>query len=122
MRAHPKVAEHLEEHAEECLSCLAFLESHRRRIRATNILERLSQEIKRRTRVVRIFPNRGACLRLATALAQEHSEEWDQREALHEHGRTRAKPLGSSGERGGDAHGAMRKVAVLEEITETSGA
>ena len=39
-------------------SCLAFPESHRRRIRTTNGLERLNQEIKRRTRVVRIFPNR----------------------------------------------------------------
>jgi putative transposase len=73
---HPKVAEHLEEHVEECLSCLAFPESHRRRIRTTNALERLNQEIKRRTRVVRIFPNRGSCLRLVTALVVEQSEEW----------------------------------------------
>jgi putative transposase len=71
-----KVAEHLEEHIEECLSCLAFPESHRRRIRTTNSLERLNQEIKRRTRVVRIFPNRESCLRLVTALAVEVSEEW----------------------------------------------
>jgi putative transposase len=71
-----KVAEHLEEHVEECLSCLAFPESHRRRIRTTNGLERLNQEIKRRTRVVRIFPNRESCLRLVTALAVEQSEEW----------------------------------------------
>ena len=72
----PKVSEHLEEHIEECLSCLAFPESHRRRIRTTNGLERLNQEIKRRTRVVRIFPNPEACLRLVTALAVEQSEEW----------------------------------------------
>ena len=72
----PKVAEHLEEHVEECLSCLAFPEPHRRRIRTTNGLERLNQEIKRRTRVVRIFPNPRACLRLVTALAVEQSEEW----------------------------------------------
>jgi putative transposase len=71
-----KVADHLDEHIEECLSCLAFPESHRRRLRTTNGLERLNQEIKRRTRVVRIFPNREACLRLVTALAVEHSEEW----------------------------------------------
>ncbi len=75
--SHPKVAEHLEEHVEECLSCLAFPESHRRRIRTTNGLERLNQEIKRRTRVVRIFPNGEACLRLVTALAVEQSEEWE---------------------------------------------
>ena len=74
--SHPRVAEHLEEHIEECLSCLAFPESHRRRIRTTNGLERLNQEIKRRTRVVRIFPNRQACLRLVTALVVEQSEEW----------------------------------------------
>ena len=72
----PRVAENLEEHIEECLTCLAFHVSHSRRIRTTNGLERLKQEIKRRTRVVRIFPNREACLRLVAALAAEQSEEW----------------------------------------------
>ncbi len=74
--SHPGVAEHLEEHIEECLTCLAFPESHRRRIRTTNGQERLNQEIKRRTRVVRIFPNRESCLRLVSALCVEQSEEW----------------------------------------------
>ena len=60
----------------ECLSCLAFPESRRGRIRTTNGLERLDQEIKQRTRVVRIFPNQRSCLRLVTALAVEQSEEW----------------------------------------------
>ncbi len=40
------------------------------------MLERLSQEIKRRTRVVRIFPNEEACLRLISALCIEQNEEW----------------------------------------------
>jgi putative transposase len=75
-KGNEKVARHMEEHLEECLTCLAFPESHRRRIRTTNSLERLNQEIKRRTRVVRIFPNREACLRLVSALAVEQSEEW----------------------------------------------
>ena len=75
-KGHEKVADHLEEHVEECLTCLDFPESHRRRIRTTNGLERLNQEIKRRTRVVRIFPNRQACLRLVSALCVEQSEEW----------------------------------------------
>ena len=75
-KGNEKVTEHIEEHIEECLSCLAFPESHRRRIRTTNGLERLNQEIKRRTRVVRIFPNKESCLRLVTALAVEQSEEW----------------------------------------------
>jgi len=73
---HEKVAEHIEDHIEECLSCLAFPESHQRRIRTTNSLERFNQELNRRTRVVRIFPNREACLRLVSALAVEQSEEW----------------------------------------------
>jgi transposase-like protein len=75
-KGNEKVACHLEEQVEECLACLAFPESHRRRIRTTNGLERLNQEIKRRTRVVRIFPNTEACLRMITALAVEFSEEW----------------------------------------------
>lgn len=90
--SYPQVAEHVEEHIEECLACLYFPESHRRRIRTTNGLERFNQEIKRRTRVVRIFPNREACLRLVTALAIEQSEEWltgrrylDMEEELSEH-------------------------------------
>ena len=74
---HPQLAERLEEEIEDCLACLAFPTSHQRRIRTTNGLERVSQELKRRTRVVRIFPNREACLRLVTALAAEISEEWE---------------------------------------------
>jgi putative transposase len=100
-RSHPRVAEHLEEHIEECLSCLAFPEPHRRRLRTTNGLERLNQEIKRRTRVVRIFPNREACLRLVSALAVEQSEEWvtgrrylDMRE-LEEHRRQERETEGA---------------------------
>lgn len=74
--SHPRVAEHLEEELEDCLNCLAFPIEHQLRIRTTNGMERLSQELKRRTRVVRIFPNREACLRLVSALAAEQSDEW----------------------------------------------
>jgi putative transposase len=70
------VAVQLEETIEDCLSCLAFPIEHHARIRTTNGMERLSQELKRRTRVVRIFPNRESCLRLVTALAMEQSDEW----------------------------------------------
>ncbi len=73
---HPRVADQLEEELEECLACLAFPPEHRVRIRTTNTLERLNQELKRRTRVVRIFPNRDSCLRLVSALAMEQSDEW----------------------------------------------
>ncbi len=74
--SHPKVALALEEEIEPCLACLAFPVTHQARIRTTNGLERLNQELKRRTRVVRIFPNRDACLRLVSALCMEQSEEW----------------------------------------------
>jgi putative transposase len=75
-RSHPTVAHSLENGIELCLACLAFPLAHRARIRTTNGLERLNEEIKRRTRVVRIFPNAEACLRLVTALCVEQSEEW----------------------------------------------
>lgn len=73
---HPKVARSLEEESEACFACLAFPLAHQARIRTTNGLERFNQELKRRTRVVRIFPNRAACLRLVTALCAEQSDEW----------------------------------------------
>lgn len=74
--SHARLAEQLAEELEDCLACLAFPAEHQARIRTTNGMERLSQELKRRTRVVRIFPNRDACLRLVTALAMEQSDEW----------------------------------------------
>ena len=74
--SHPLVAAKIDEAIEDCLACYAFPAAHRSRIRTTNGLERLHQELKRRTRVVRIFPNREAVERLVTALAMEQSEEW----------------------------------------------
>jgi transposase-like protein len=74
---HPAVARSLEEESEACFACLTFPLAHQARIRTTNGLERLNQELKRRTRVIRIFPNREACLRLVTALCIEQSEEWE---------------------------------------------
>ena len=51
-------------------------ESQRKKLRTSNPLERVNQEVKRRTRVVRIFPNAASCLRLVSALLMEISEEW----------------------------------------------
>jgi putative transposase len=73
---HPKIAAALDENVEECLAVLAFPASHRVFLRTNNALERFNQEIKRRTRVVRIFPNEASCLRLVSALCAETSEEW----------------------------------------------
>jgi transposase-like protein len=75
-RSHPAVAAQLEEGIEDCLACYEVPAAHRVRVRTTNGVERLNQELKRRTRVVRIFPHRASLLRLVTALAMEQSEEW----------------------------------------------
>jgi len=73
---HPKIAQAIDENVEECLTVLRFPAGHRLFLRTNNALERFNQEIKRRTRVVRIFPNEDSCLRLVSALCVETSEEW----------------------------------------------
>jgi len=78
-KQHRKLAMLLEEQGEEILAVYQLPPEHRRRVRSTNLLERLSQEIKRRTRVIRIFPNEAACLRLISALAMETNLEWMER-------------------------------------------
>ena len=50
--------------------------AHQRRLLNTNMLERLSQSIKQRTRVARIFPNEKSCLRLITSVLLEIHEDW----------------------------------------------
>ena len=72
----PKLADWLEKNIPEGLTVFSFPASHRRRLRTANGLERLSREIKRRTRVVSIFPNETACLRLISAVLMEIHEEW----------------------------------------------
>jgi transposase-like protein len=73
---YPQVADLLERDGEDAITCLNFPLEHRRRIRTTNGLERFNQEIKRRTNVIRIFPNRDSAVRLIGALCMEQSEEW----------------------------------------------
>ncbi|NOX35900.1 MAG: IS256 family transposase [Calditrichaeota bacterium] len=71
-----RIADWLDEEIEACFTVYSLPESHRRRMRSTNMLERLNQEIRRRSQVVRIFPNEASCLRLVSALCMEYSEEW----------------------------------------------
>jgi transposase-like protein len=75
----PKTAALLEEHGEEILGVYALPEPHRKRMRTTNMLERQNQELKRRTRVVRVFPHAASCLRLVAALLIETSQKWMER-------------------------------------------
>ena len=72
----PKVARLLEESGEEILGVYALPEAHRKRMRTTNMLERQNQELKRRTRVIRVFPHEQSCLRLIAALLMETNQEW----------------------------------------------
>jgi transposase-like protein len=73
---YPKLCAWVEESIEETLSFYRFPLGHHKHIKSTNMLERLNEEIRRRTRVVRIFPNTESCLRLVRALAVETHENW----------------------------------------------
>jgi len=74
--AAPGLATWIEEAIPEGLTVLDLPEPHRRRLRTTNALERLNAEIKRRTRVARLFPNENSLLRLVSAVLVEFDEEW----------------------------------------------
>jgi transposase-like protein len=73
----PKLSAWLETNVPEALTVFSLPETHRRRLRTTNSLERLNQELKRRTRVATIFPSESALERLVTALLMEQSEQWE---------------------------------------------
>ena len=73
---YPKLCTWVEENIEETLTYYRLPLAHHKHMKSTNMLERLNQEIKRRTLVVRIFPNADSCLRLVRALAVETHENW----------------------------------------------
>ncbi len=73
----PKLAAWIEENLPEGLIVFGFPPGPWRLRRTTTGLERVNQEIRRRTRVARLFPNEGSCLRLVTAVAMEISAEWE---------------------------------------------
>jgi putative transposase len=73
----PDLAVWLEANVPEGLTVFALPPEHRRRLRTSNLLERLNEEIKRRTRVATLFPNAASLLRLVSAILQETSEEWE---------------------------------------------
>ena len=73
---YPKLCDWVEGNIEETLSFYRLPRQHHKHMKSTNMLERLNEEIKRRTHVVRIFPHEESCLRLIRALAAEIHEDW----------------------------------------------
>lgn len=73
---YPSAIQTLEEGLEDSLQFFHFEEMDHRKISSTNLLERLNKEIRRRTRVVGVFPSQDAYIRLVTSYLMEYSEEW----------------------------------------------
>ena len=73
---YPRLCDWVESNIEETLTYYRLPLAHHKHMKSTNMLERLNQELKRRTHVVRIFPNAESCLRLVRALAVETHENW----------------------------------------------
>jgi putative transposase len=72
----PKAIQILENGFDDITAVLALPETYRRRLRTTNDIERLNEEIRRREHVIRIFPNRDSVMRLIGALMMELDEKW----------------------------------------------
>ncbi len=72
----PKAMEILEDGYEDATAVFALPAAYRVRLRTTNSVERLNEEIRRRERVIRIFPCRNSALRLVGALLMEYEEQW----------------------------------------------
>ena len=73
----PGLSEWIEEAVPQGLVVFAYPDEHRKKLRTTNLCERVNRELKRRTRVVSVFPNGRSCERLVTAVLMEISEDWE---------------------------------------------
>ena len=78
----PKAVTLLEEAFDDAMAMMALPEKYRKRLRTTNMQERLNQEVRRRETVIRIFPNEDSALRLMGALLAEQNEAWLERKYL----------------------------------------
>jgi putative transposase len=97
-----KLCQWVEENIEETLSFYRLPREHHKNLKSTNMLERIMEELKRRTLVVRIFPNTASCLRLTRAIAVEMHENWIEAirylnmEPLREHNKQALRQIGEA--------------------------
>jgi putative transposase len=82
-QAAPAVAAMLREGVEDCLAVLGFPSHHRLRLTSTNLLENIMRRLKKRTKVVGVFPNRAACERLIGSQLLELHEQWQTEEKAY---------------------------------------
>src|SRR5665213_141620 len=82
-KSHPAVAAMLREGLEDCLAAESFPERHRKRLRSTNLLENMMKRLKKRTRVVGVFPTRSSCDRLIGSQLLELHEGWQTEEKAY---------------------------------------
>lgn len=79
----PKAVACLEEAFDDAMAVMVLPEKYRKRLRTTNMQERLNEEVRRRERVIRIFPNDDSAWRLIGALLAEQNEQWQSRRYLN---------------------------------------
>lgn len=72
----PKFSQWFEENGPEGMTFYSRARMHWKKVRTVNVVERLNEEVKRRTRVARLFPNEASCERLVTAVVAEIHDEW----------------------------------------------
>ena len=94
----PKAVACVEEGFEDAMAVMSLPEKYRKRLRTTNMQERLNEEIRRRERVIRIFPNDASVLRIIGALLLEQNEKWQTQryfdmDEYHEWQANRAPPV-----------------------------
>jgi putative transposase len=82
-KSQPEVSAMLRSGLEDCLTAESFPEHHRRRLRSTNLLENMMKRLKKRTKVVGVFPNRASCQRLIGSQLLELHESWQTQAAAY---------------------------------------
>lgn len=83
----PRAVACLENGFDDAMAVIDLPESYRRWLRSTNSLERLNREVRRRERVIGIFPHTDSALRLLGAMLMEQDEEWSTGSLLLSHGK-----------------------------------